>query len=143
MKESSRKSYWKNTKCEEDLSQYNHNFKLITLHFKWSPCSIKSDFEKLMCKSHIPPKIIALNNSAGPVESSKLKNILTPSALEIRPRLLLNHFEFHKELTRKDDLIHNLKTQLQHDCESLFDYTPISFHITIPEGRYSTIDHFI
>ena len=96
-----------------------------------------------MCKSHIPPRMIALNNSAGPAESPNLKNLLVPTTIEIRPQMLLNHFEFHKELTRKDDLIHNLKTQLQHDCESLFDYTPISFHITIPEGRYSTLDTFL
>ena len=62
---------------------------------------------------------------------------------ENRPTLLLNHFEYHKELTRKDDLINNLKTQLQHDNENLFDYTPISFVISIPEGKYTTIEIFL
>ena len=60
-----------------------------------------------------------------------------------RPRLILNHFEGHKELTRKDDLLNNLKTQLNHEQENLFDYTPISFHVHILEGRYQTIDHFL
>lgn len=31
------------------------------------------------------------------------------------PKLMINHFEFHKEITRKDDLLCNLKTQLKHD----------------------------
>ena len=60
-----------------------------------------------------------------------------------RPRLILNHFEGHKELTRKDDLLNNLKTQLNHEQENLFEYTPISFLISIPEGRYQSIDAFI
>lgn len=55
---------------------------------------------------------------------------------------MINHVEGHRELTRKDDLIINLKTQLQHECENLFDYTPISFHIVIPEGKQPSLEHF-
>ena len=29
-----------------------------------------------------------------------------------------------------------------HDQENLFDYTPVSFSISIPEGKYLTIDNF-
>ena len=29
-----------------------------------------------------------------------------------------------------------------HDQENLFDYTPVSFTIVIPEGKYHTIDNF-
>jgi len=55
---------------------------------------------------------------------------------------LINHLEFHKELTRKDELVINLKTQLQYECENLFDYTPITFQITIPEGKQPSLEHF-
>ena len=48
---------------------------------------------------------------------------------------MINHLEGHRELTRKDELVINLKTQLQHENENLFDYTPITFHVTIPEGK--------
>ena len=60
----------------------------------------------------------------------------------IRPRHLINHFEGHKELTRKDDLICNLKTQLQHENENLYDYTPITFHIALPEGKHPSLESF-
>lgn len=40
---------------------------------------------------------------------------------------LINHFEFHKELSRKDELLTNLKTQLMYNNENIFDYTPVSF----------------
>ena len=58
-------------------------------------------------------------------------------------QFIINHFEGHKELTRKDDLFTNLKTQLIHDGENIFDYMPVSFSITIPEGKYSSIDNFL
>ena len=57
-------------------------------------------------------------------------------ANNIKPVVMTNHFEYHKELSRKDDLLANLKTQLMHDQENLYDYTPVSFMISIPEGRY-------
>jgi hypothetical protein len=54
---------------------------------------------------------------------------------QLRPKQLVNHFEGHKELTRKDDLLSNLRTQMQHEGDNLFDYTPISFQISLPEGK--------
>ena len=36
----------------------------------------------------------------------------------------------------------NLKTQLQYECENLFDYTPITFQISIPEGKQPSLEHF-
>jgi hypothetical protein len=60
-----------------------------------------------------------------------------------RPRNLLNHFEFHKEISRKDDLIQNLKTQLHHDGENLYNYTPITLNIVIHEGKHTSLEiHF-
>ena len=55
---------------------------------------------------------------------------------------MINHFEFHRELSRKDELITNLKTQLQYECENLFDFTPITFMINIPEGKQPSLEHF-
>ena len=57
-----------------------------------------------------------------------------------RPRNLLNHLEFHKELSRKDDLIHNLKSQLHHDGENLFNYTPVTLNIIIHEGKHQSLE---
>jgi len=48
---------------------------------------------------------------------------------------MYNHFEGHRELTTKDALVLNLKSQLHHDGENLFDYTPITFNVIIPEGK--------
>ena len=96
----------------------------LAVNFKWTPCSIKSDFYKLSAaNTHLLP-----NNQS-------------QEALAGR-RGMINHLEGHRELTRKDDLIINLKTQLQHECENLFDYTPISFHIVIPEGKQPSLEHF-
>lgn len=57
--------------------------------------------------------------------------------------MLLNHLEGHKEITRKNELLQNLKRQLQHDKENIFDYTPISFQVSIPEGKYGSLDFFL
>lgn len=56
---------------------------------------------------------------------------------------MLNHLEFHKQLTRKDELLSNLRTQLLFNNENIFDYTPISFQINIPEGKYQTMSNFL
>ena len=60
-----------------------------------------------------------------------------------RPLHLINHFEGHKELTRKDELFTNLRTQLQHDNENIFDYMPVTFHVTLPEGKQPPLEHFL
>ena len=60
----------------------------------------------------------------------------------IRPRHLINHFEGHRELSRKDELVANLKTQLLHEGENVFDYTPITFHVVLPEGKQPSLEHF-
>lgn len=66
----------------------------LAVNFKWTPCSIKSDFYKLSAaNTHLLP-----NNQS-------------QEALAGR-RGMINHLEGHRELTRKDDLIINLKTQL-------------------------------
>jgi hypothetical protein len=128
-------------KSEDDLQRFGRNQKPTTLNFKWSPCSIKADFDRLMCKSQIPSRAAKSTTNTNETRGQKWPQL--PIYLDNRPKLLLNHLEYHKELTRKDDLINNLKTQLQHDNENLFDYTPVSFVISIPEGKYSTIDVFL
>ena len=55
---------------------------------------------------------------------------------------MINHLEGHRELTTKDNLVINLKAQLHHESENLFDYTPVTFHINIPEGKQPSLEHF-
>lgn len=69
---------------------------LINLNFKWKPASSKTDFTVLENKV-------------------KKHNVFLAQPFGQRSNFLFNHFEFHKELTRKDDLLKNLKTQLMHD----------------------------
>ena len=59
-----------------------------------------------------------------------------------RPKHMYNHCEGHRELTTKDALVLNLKSQLHHDGENLFDYTPITFNVIIPEGKQPSLEHF-
>jgi len=65
----------------------------LQVNFKWSPVSIKSDFTRL-------------SGANLPQQQGLPPN---PAAFS-RPKSLINHFEFHKELSRKDDLVTNLKT---------------------------------
>jgi len=100
-----------------------HQSKLATrssgffdLHFKWSPCSIKQDFLKLNSGAFIKN----MNATSKSSQFSGTKSIpgaftnassMAPARRTyMRPRHLLNHFEGHKELTRKDELVSNLKT---------------------------------
>lgn len=55
---------------------------------------------------------------------------------------MINHLEGHRELTTKDNLVINLKAQLQHEYENLFDYTPVTFHVNIPDGKQSSLEQF-
>jgi len=61
----------------------------------------------------------------------------------MKPLNLINHFEGHRELTRKDELFNNLKMQLQHESENIFDYMPLTFQITLPEGKQPPLEHFL
>ena len=125
----------------------------LKVQFKWSPCSIKSDFMKLssICNVGWAQQPKSHNNSttqkqffgqssriAGANSSiySSMGQNASVNFLQkqnqvgsnfIRPKHLINHFEGHKELSRKDELVSNLRTQLQHHNENLFDYTPITF----------------
>jgi hypothetical protein len=60
----------------------------------------------------------------------------------MKTRNMINHLEGHRELTTKDNLVINLKAQLQHECENLFDYTPVTFHVNIPDGKQTSLEHF-
>lgn len=68
----------------------------LQVHFKWTPVSIKSDFHKL------PSGISSVGTN-----NTVFGQTLSPA---LRPRHVINHFEFHKELTRKDELVSNLRT---------------------------------
>ena len=104
MKESHRGQYWRDVK-ERDIYR-NPTQALVQLNFKWSPCSIKNDFEALSKQSKMP-----LRQIRRPLMDSnkKMNDYMFDSKL---PKMMINHFEFHKEITRKDDLLCNLKTQL-------------------------------
>ena len=129
MKNSHRSKYWDDyTNAVPIKDKINQAYKPMQrpispmmVHFKWSPCSIKTDFYKLQ--------------ALVPNQNDQFKFI--------RPRNMLNHFEFHREISRKDELIHNLRTQLHHDGENLFNYTPISLNIVIHEGKHQNLEgHF-
>lgn len=85
-------------------SNINRPSSPLQVHFKWTPVSIKSDFTKL--QSNAGGQYF---NTYGSVGAAPAQGQLTAT---LRPRNLVNHFEFHKELTRKDDLVTNLRTQL-------------------------------
>ena len=105
------------------------------VQFKWSPCSIKQDFMKLS---------VGLNhglNSAQKIMNG-INNGIGQGQL-MKPLHLINHFEGHRELTRKDELFSNLKSQLQHENENVFDYMPLTFLFSLPEGKQPPLEHFI
>ena len=77
----------------------------LSVNFKWTPCSIKSDFQKLSATNGIPPSNQSQSGAA------QYANAPLPPQ-NIRPRYMINHLEGHRELTRKDELVLNLKTQL-------------------------------
>ena len=84
----------------------------IQLNFKWTPCSIKSDFESY---SENKPKVGANQNAIGPNMSVNLPTVYGTMHNQkdqgvTKNTVFLNHFEFHKELSRKDDLLSSLKT---------------------------------
>lgn len=56
---------------------------------------------------------------------------------------LLNHFEFHKELTCKYTLIKNLKLYCESNKINLFSITPLTFLIDLDdENCYQSIRRF-
>ena len=44
---------------------------------------------------------------------------------------MVNHFEFHREITSKSGLLKNLKEICTENGLNLFDITPITFHINL------------
>jgi len=92
-------------------------------------------------------KILSQKN--GWVEASSVSNFngqphfkWTPVSVKsefLKPGLeakyLYNHFEHHKELTRKNDLFSNLQLHCIHTGENVFDLVPMTFHVFIGAGR--------
>ena len=50
-------------------------------------------------------------------------------------KYLYNHFEHHRELTRKNDLFSNLHAHCVHTGDNVFDMVPMTFHVFIGVGR--------
>lgn len=71
-----------------------------TINFKWTPCSVKGEFQKLV--------------------SSKY---------------MYNHFENHREITRKNELLTNLTNSANYNLENVFDYVPVTMHIFLSAGK--------
>ena len=55
-------------------------------------------------------------------------------------RQLLNHLEYHHLLTRKHDLFDNLHNHLSYIGQNVYDYVPLTFQITILEGKKANYD---
>jgi len=47
----------------------------------------------------------------------------------------VNHVEFHRELSRKDDLFNNMQMLCSANLENVFDFLPVTFMLTIPDGK--------
>lgn len=50
-------------------------------------------------------------------------------------KTLYNHFEYHKEITRKNDLFTNLSNNANYLGENVFDLVPVTFHVFVSAGR--------
>lgn len=50
-------------------------------------------------------------------------------------KLLYNHFEFHREISRKNDLFTNLSNHANYCSENVFDLVPLTFHLFISAGK--------
>lgn len=48
---------------------------------------------------------------------------------------LYNHFEYHREITRKNDLFTNLSNNANYQGENVFDVVPVTFHVFVSAGR--------
>lgn len=50
-------------------------------------------------------------------------------------KYLYNHYENHREITRKNDLFSNLTSFCNSNSENVFDLVPMTFHIFVSAGR--------
>lgn len=50
-------------------------------------------------------------------------------------KLLYNHFEYHREISRKNELFSNLTNHSNYCFENVFDLVPLTFHIFISAGK--------
>jgi hypothetical protein len=51
---------------------------------------------------------------------------------ELFSRQVVNHFEHHQLLTEKFNLLHSLQRQADLNKENVFDLTPITFYVEMP-----------
>ena len=49
---------------------------------------------------------------------------------------MVNHFEFHREITSKSGLLKKLKEICTENGLNLFDITPITFHINLIDKNW-------
>lgn len=50
-------------------------------------------------------------------------------------KYIYNHFENHREISRKNDLFANLANHANYCHENVFDLVPLTFHLYIPAGK--------
>ncbi len=50
-------------------------------------------------------------------------------------KYMYNHYEHHREITRKNDLFSNLTAYCNSNSENVFDLVPMTFHIFVSAGR--------
>lgn len=50
-------------------------------------------------------------------------------------KFLYNHYENHREITRKNDLFSNLTAYCNSNSDNVFDLVPMTFHIFVSAGR--------
>jgi hypothetical protein len=53
---------------------------------------------------------------------------------------MINHFENHREITRKDELFINYQNLCVSQSTNVFDSLPLTFQITIPDSKPSSVE---
>ena len=52
----------------------------------------------------------------------------------------MNHYEHHREFTRKDTLFNNMQYFMTLNNTNVFDYIPITFEVLVTEGKNYSLE---
>jgi hypothetical protein len=59
---------------------------------------------------------------------------------------IVNHFEFHKELTTKNRLLETMKSYFEGQKRNVFEYMPLSFYVEVnlakPNLKFQALSEF-
>ena len=106
-------------------------------NFKWQPVSNGIRYERLGAQKHKPDgygignNLTSFNTTMGGGPTVDANG--APTISDLNSRQVVNHVENHQLISEKYNLLHVLQKYCDTQKENVFDLTPVTFYVEMPD----------